>query len=208
MTIMTIKPTVFVVDDDDTFRQMVRLLLESVEIQVKDFSSAQDFLDQPDLNRPGCVILDLRMPEMDGLELLQALRARLIPLPAIVISAYGEVPTAVRSMQLGAANFLQKPVDHQLLLETVHTLLAEDRRLREEFGDLPGMAMRLERLTPKERQVLGMIIQGKPSKTIAWELGSSVRTIETHRANLMHKLEVRSVADLVRLTLPLRTQLR
>ncbi len=199
---MNLDPTVFVIDDDDNYRQMLRWLFESVQIKVKDFASAKDYLEQLDIKAPGCTILDLRMPDMDGLELLQILRSRHSSIPVIMLSAYGEIPTAVRSMQLGAVDFLEKPVNHQLLLERVNKCLAEDRRCREEDGDPGEMTARLETLTPREREVLGYIVQGKANKAIAWELGTSIRTIETHRANLMNKLNIKSVADLVRLTLP------
>ncbi len=199
---MDAEPTVFVIDDDDNQRQMLRWLFESVQIKVRDFASAKAYLEALDVKASGCAILDLRMPEMDGLELLQALRARRSAMPVIMLSAYGEIPTAVKSMQLGAVDFLEKPVNHQYLLERVRKSLAEDQRYREEYGDLGEVTARLETLTPREREVLKYIVHGKANKAIAWELGTSVRTIETHRANLMSKLKIKSVADLVRLTLP------
>ena len=200
---MESEPTVIVIDDDDNQRQMLRWLFESVQLKVKDFGSAKAYLEELDIKAPGgCAILDLRMPEMDGLELLQALRARRSAMPVIMLSAYGEIPTAVKSMQLGAVDFLEKPVNHQYLLERVRNALVEDQRYREEYGDLDEMAARLETLTPREREVLKHIVQGKANKAIAWELGTSVRTIENHRANLMNKLQIKSVADQVRLTLP------
>lgn len=204
---MTKDPRVFLIDDDDAYRHSLRTLLESVRITVEEFPTAQAFLDRPDHEGPGCVILDLLMPEMDGLELLEAFGHRLITMPVIVISAHGEIPSAVKSMQLGAVNFLQKPVNHQEFLGCVRAALADDRLYREQYGNPQGMAERLESLTRRERDVLNLIISGKANKVIAWDLGTSVRTIETHRANLMRKLKVRAVADLVRLTLPLRDQL-
>jgi len=197
---MDAEPTVFVIDDDDNQRQMLRWLFESVQLKVRDFSSARAYLEELDIKVPGCAILDLRMPEMDGLELLHALRAHRSAMPVIMLSAYGEIPTAVKSMQLGAVDFLEKPVNHQYLLERVRKALAVDQRYREEYGDLEEMTTRLETLTPREREVLQHIVQGKANKAIAWELGNSVRTIETHRANLMNKLQIKSVAELVRLT--------
>ena len=199
---MDAEPTVFVIDDDDNQRQMLRWLFESVQLKVEDFASAKAYLEALDIQAPGCAILDLRMPEMDGLELLQALRARRSARPVIMLRAYGEIPTAVKSMQLGAVDFLEKPVNHQYLLERVRKALAEDRRYREEYGDLEDLTARMATLTPREREVLKHIVQGQANKAIAWELGTSVRTIETHRANLMKKLGIKSVADLVRLTLP------
>jgi FixJ family two-component response regulator len=201
---MSEKATIFVIDDDDDVRQSLRWLFESVNLRVEDFASATDFLAHVRVDCPGCVILDVRMPEMDGLELLQALQARVIGLPVIMISGHGDVPMAVRAMQLGAIDFLQKPVNHQHLLERTRFALAEDRRFRDEFGDPSEMSARLEQLTPKEQAVMGKMVHGYANKVIARDLGVSIRTVETHRANLMRKLGVHSVADLVRLTLPLR----
>lgn len=201
---MSAEPVVFVVDDDEVHRQMVRDLLESVRLKVEDYASAQAFLARSEINGPGCLILDLRMPTMDGLELLKVLRERQVSLPAIMLTAYGEIPTAVRSMQLGAVDFLTKPVNHQVLLEAVREAIAADQNHRDQYGDPHLLAQRLASLTPREHEVLEGIIQGKANKLIAYELGTSVRTVETHRANLLHKLEVRNVADLVRMTLALR----
>lgn len=198
--------TVFVIDDDEDVRQSLRWLFESVNTQVEDFASATAFLERVRTDCPGCVILDVRMPEMDGLELLQALQARFIRLPVIMISGHGDLPMAVRAMQLGAIDFLQKPVNHQQLLERVRLAVAEDRRFRSEFGDPVAMSARLDHLTPKEQAVLDKMVHGRANKTIARDLGVSIRTVETHRANLMRKLGVQSVADLVRLTLPLRAR--
>lgn len=201
---MSTEPVVHIIDDDDLHRRMLRGLLESVRLKVEDFSSAKAFLARTEPQGPGCLIVDLRMPEMDGLELLQTLRARLVTLPAIMLSAYGEIPTVVRSMQLGAVDFLTKPVNHQHLLEVVRKAIAADRDYREQFGDPRLLAQRVATLTPREQEVLEGILQGKANKAIAYELGTSVRTVETHRANLLRKLEVRAVADLVRMVLPLR----
>ncbi len=204
---MTTDPRVFLIDDDDTYRHSLRTLLELVRLTVEEFPTAQAFLDRPDHAGPGCIVLDLLMPDMDGLELLEAFGRRLIKMPVIVISAHGEISSAVKSMQLGAVNFLQKPVHHQEFLGCVRAALADDRLYREQFGNPQGMAERLSSLTRRERDVLELIIAGKGNKAIAWDLGTSVRTVETHRANLMRKLQVRAVADLVRLTLPLRDSL-
>jgi two-component system, LuxR family, response regulator FixJ len=201
---MSENATIFVIDDDDDVRQSLRWLFESVNLRVEDFASATDFLEHVRVDCPGCVILDVRMPEMDGLELLNALQARVIGLPVIMISGHGDVPMAVRAMQLGAIDFLQKPVNHQHLLERTRFALAEDRRFRDEFGDPSEMSARLEQLTPKEQAVMDKMVHGHANKVIARDLGVSIRTVETHRANLMRKLGVHSVADLVRLTLPLR----
>lgn len=204
---MTIGSTVFLVDDDEGYRFFLRELLISTKYKVQDFASAQDFLQGAVVRGAGCVILDLLLPEMDGLEVLQQLKRRRLELPVIMISAHGEIATAVRSMQMGAVNFLQKPIKQQEFLECVRAALRQSQAFQEEFGDLQGVAERLGYITPRERHVMERIIAGKANKTIAWELGTSVRTIEAHRANLMRKLQVRSVAELTRLTLAVRGNL-
>jgi two-component system response regulator FixJ len=201
---MSTRPTVFVIDDDEDVRQSLRWLFESVSMPVEVFGSAFEFLAHPGSKGPGCLVLDVRMPRMDGLELLEVLRTHRIGLPVIMISGHADVPMAVKAMQSGAVDFIQKPVNHQDLLERVRKALIADERFRAEIGDPLVIAERLEQLTAKEREVLDAVVQGRSNKSIAGELGLSVRTVETHRANLMRKLGVHSTADLVRLTLACR----
>jgi len=203
---MNREPIVYLIDDDELYRYGLRQMFERENIKVIDFSSAIDFLNYPARQGPACVIVDLIMPEMDGLDLLTAFKQGLVHVPVIVISAYGDISSVVRCMQLGAQNFLQKPVNHKELLGYVQQALSEEQQYRANYGNLQLIAERMKTLTRREYEVLRMIIGGMANKAIAWELGSSVRTIETHRANLMHKLAVRTVADLVRLTLPLRSE--
>ncbi|CRI63484.1 Transcriptional regulatory protein fixJ [Thiocapsa sp. KS1] len=201
---MSTRSTVFVLDDDEDVRQSLHWLFESVSMPVEVFGSATEFLAHPGCEGPGCLVLDVRMPEMDGLELLEALRTHRIGLPVIMISGHADVPMAVKAMQSGAVDFIQKPVNHQDLLQRVRRALAADERFRAEIGDPRFIAERLEQLTAKEREVLEAIVNGSTNKAIAGSLDVSVRTVETHRANLMRKLKVHSTADLVRLTLACR----
>jgi two-component system, LuxR family, response regulator FixJ len=203
---MSIESTVFVIDDDEDVRASLKWLFESVRIPAATFASPAEFLNDPRNGGPGCMVLDVRMPEMDGLQLLESLREHHIGLPVIMITGHGDVPMAVKAMQLGAIDFVQKPVNHQDLLERVRKALQADERFRAELGDPRVIAERLEQLTPKEHEVLRGIVSGLSNKMIAADMEVSVRTVETHRAHLMRKLDARSTADLVRLSLAFRLQ--
>ena len=201
---MSPKSTVFVIDDDEDVLESLHWLFESVSMPVEVFGSAAEFLADPGCEGPGCLVLDVRMPERDGLELLKVLCTHRIGLPVIMISGHADVPMAVKAMQSGAVDFIQKPVSHQDLLQSVRKALAADERFRAEIGDPRIIAERLEQLTAKERVVLKAIVAGNTNKAIAGSLNVSIRTVETHRANLMRKLGVKSTAGLVRLTLACR----
>jgi FixJ family two-component response regulator len=203
---MSTESTVFVIDDDEDVRASLKWLFESVRIPAATFASPAEFLNDPRNGGPGCMVLDVRMPEMDGLQLLQSLREHRIGLPVIMITGHGDVPMAVKAMQTGAIDFIQKPVNHQDLLERVRKALQADERFRAELGDPRVIAERLEQLTPKEHEVLRGIVSGLSNKMIAADMEVSVRTVETHRAHLMRKLDARSTADLVRLSLAFRLQ--
>lgn len=203
---MSIESTVFVIDDDEDVRASLKWLFESVRIPAATFASPAEFLSDPRNGGPGCMVLDVRMPEMDGLQLLESLREHRIGLPVIMITGHGDVPMAVKAMQMGAIDFIQKPVNHQDLLERVRKALQADERFRAELGDPRVIAERLEQLTPKEHEVLRGIVSGLSNKMIAADMEVSVRTVETHRAHLMRKLDARSTADLVRLSLAFRLQ--
>jgi RNA polymerase sigma factor (sigma-70 family) len=195
-----LRPTVFVVDDEPEIRRSLRWLIESVGLPVETYESGQEFLAQVDLTRPGCIVLDVRMPEIGGLELQSRVIQANSVLPIIVISAYADVPMAVRALSNGALHFLEKPFSDQVLLDKVQealTLNADRRRerhLREEIET------KLGRLTPRERSVLERVVHGMPNKEIARSLGLSEKTIEVHRAHVMQKMEAGSVAELVRVT--------
>ncbi|MGQ0429753.1 MAG: response regulator transcription factor [Gammaproteobacteria bacterium] len=193
--------TVYVVDDDAGVRGALALLLKSLDQPCRAYGSASEFLAEYDPDGPGCALLDVRMPGMNGLELQQELNRRGAVLPVIFITGHGDVPMAVEAMQHGAFDFLQKPFHDEDLLERVRRALARDRELRAEVGEKGRIRGRLVRLTPRERQVLGLMTAGKPNKVMAAELGVSQRTVEIHRAHVMRKMGASSLAQLVRMTL-------
>lgn len=190
---------VFVVDDDPSMRRSLDSLLRSVGHDVRLFSSAPEFLQASRPDVPGCLVLDVRLPGMSGLAFQQELAKAGISLPIIFITGHGDVPMSVRAMKAGAAEFLTKPFDDQVLLDAVHAALERDRaRRREEAGNV-ALRSRYESLTERERQVMGHVVAGRPNKRIAQELGLSVVTVKVHRGHVMQKMEARSVAELVRM---------
>lgn len=194
-------PIVYVVDDDEAVRDSLRMLLKSVGHEVRTFASAKEFLAGHDTSRPGCIVLDIRMPEMSGLELQEALRRQRFRLPVIFITGHGDVPMAVQAMQRGAADFIQKPFRDQDLLDVIHRALdgsVAERGVQAQRGEV---LKRLGSLTAREREVMDMVVAGHANKVIAIELGISQRTVEIHRARVMEKMQCRSLADLVRLAL-------
>ncbi len=195
------KPTVFVVDDEADIRDALRLLLSSVGLEVETFGSAQAFLDTYDPARPGCLILDVRMPGMCGPELQEKLQAKQIGIPIIIITGHGDVPTAVRTMKAGAIDVIEKPFNDQTLLDRVQQALQQDQQQRQEQGERERIAARLALLTPRETEVMKGIVKGKLNKVIAADLGLSTRTVEIHRARIMGKMQVRSLSNLVQMVL-------
>ena len=191
--------TVFVVDDDDAVRDSLRLLLKSAEITCQAFASAQDFLSVYDAAHPGCLVLDVRMPGMSGLEMQQELNMRGATLPVIFITGHGDIPMAVEAMQHGAFDFLQKPFRDQELLDRVQRALARDMDNRARLRHTDRIRERLATLSPREREVLDLVTQGKANKMVAGDLGVSQRTVEIHRAHVMQKMEAGSLAELVRM---------
>ena len=198
-----IEPTVYVVDDDEAVRESLRALFQSVGMRVKTFASAGEFLDASGLPRIGCLLLDVRMPELSGLELQVQLASHQSYLPVIMITGYGDVTTAVRAMKAGARDFIEKPFNEQLLLERVQACLEESVFAQQTLDRLRKRRTQVDQLTPREREVLTLTAQGKPSKVIARELGISAKTVDVHRSRLMEKLEVRSLAELIRLVVEL-----
>jgi FixJ family two-component response regulator len=194
-------PTVFIVDDDPAVRQALMALVRSMRLRAETYESAQQFLDAFDAARPGCVLLDVRMPGISGLRLLEQFNREEIPLPAIVMSAYGDVPMVVRAMKAGALNFLEKPCRDQQLWEAIQEAIKWDADHRERIALRTQVHHRLQRLTPGEHDVLALLINGNPNRTIASKLNLSVRTIEVRRAKIMDKMKAESLAELVRLTL-------
>ena len=195
------QPTVFVVDDDPGIRDSVTWLFQSVGLPVETYGSAQKFLDTYVASRPGCLILDVRLPGMGGLDLLEALRRRGATLPVIVVTAFGEVHSAVRAMKGGAIDVMEKPTRDQVLLDRVQQALELDRRTRATLASRAEAAARYARLSKRELEVLALIIAGKANKVIATELTLSPKTVEAHRAAIMRKLGVHSIAELVRIVM-------
>lgn len=192
-------PTVFVVDDDAAVRKAVARLLHSVRIETTGFASAADFLAAYDPDAPGCVLLDLQMPGINGLQLQQALAERGGTLPIIFLSAHGDVPISVQAMKNGAVDFLTKPVRDDVLRATVRAAFERDRAARLVRAELAEIHARLGTLTSRESEVLAHVVAGQLNKQIAGDLGTGEHTIKVHRARVMEKMKVRSVAELVRL---------
>ena len=199
----TRNPMVMVVDDDSGVRNAMRSLLKSVGLESAQYASAQEFLAAYQPSQPGCLVLDIRMPGMSGLELQQQLNLRGAVIPVIFMTGHGDIPMAVEAMQHGAFDFLQKPFRDQDLLDRIQRAIAKDGELRKSLGEHERIKTHLEALTPREREVLDLLIQGKQNKVIAQELDVSPRTVEIHRARVMEKMNAQSVAELVRMMLDL-----
>jgi RNA polymerase sigma factor (sigma-70 family) len=195
------EPTVFVVDDDPAVGDSVRLLLKSVGLRSEVFLSAPAFLDAYDPDRAGCLVLDVRMPGMSGLDLQTHLQEIGSALPIIFVTAHGDVPMAVNAVKAGATDFIQKPFRDQELLDKIQEALEADRRARAEQSGVAEIRSRLAALTPREKEVMDLVVEGMPNKNIARTLGISQRTVEIHRARVMEKMEVRSVSKLVQAVL-------
>ena len=191
--------TVFVVDDDDAVRQSLALLIRSMGLVAEVFESAQAFLAVCDAQRGGCLLLDIRMPGMSGLELQEELQRRAIDLPVIFITGHGDVAMAVRAMKSGAVDFIEKPFNDQQLLDRINQSLEIDRAARNARAERSSLAARIELLSPREREVMARIVAGQANKAVAIELGLSERTVEIHRAKVMTKIGARSLAELVTL---------
>jgi FixJ family two-component response regulator len=194
---------VFIVDDDPLVRSMIAALVTAAGLFAEPFASAQDFLAGCDPALPGCLICDVSMPGMSGLELQQQLNARGAPLAVIFITAKADVPTAVSAMHQGAFDYLLKPFSDAILIECVRSALQRDRETRRSISEIEEIRERRARLTEREREVLAYLIQGAPNKTIAYELGIAQRTIELHRSNVLNKMGARSIAQLVRMMMNL-----
>jgi FixJ family two-component response regulator len=192
-------PTVYVIDDDPDVLKAVERLLQSIGLNIATFSSPHPFLERYDRDAPGCLVLDLALPGLNGLELQQVLERQGSLLPIVFLTGRGDIATSVQAMKHGAADFLTKPVDDIALIAAIQEALARDRVLRSAHLEQERVAKSLATLTERERQVLELIVAGRLNKQIAAELGTTEKTIKFHRGNLMRKLDVRVVADLVRL---------
>lgn len=197
-------PIIFVVDDDEAVRLSTEMLIKSMGLRVESFHSAAEFLEDFDPQQPGCVILDIRMPGMSGLELQQHLNEMKASIPIVFVTGHGDVPMAVQAMKAGAVDFIQKPFRDQELIDRVHAALDEDHEKREESAVVGEINTRIKALTSREFEVMGLVVEGKPNKEVAFDLGLSPRTVEIHRARVMHKMRAGSLADLVRMALRVR----
>ena len=201
-------PIVFVIDDDRMIRDGLQSLIRSVGLRVETFASAQDFLGAKRPDAPACLVLDVRMPGLSGLDLQLKLRDDGIPIPIIFITGHGDIPMSVRAMKEGAHEFLTKPVRGQDLLDAVQKALASDRALRQERREANEIRARFESLTPREKEVLELVVAGLLNKQIADQLGMSELTVKTHRAHVMEKTQAESLAHLVRMSERLKTATR
>jgi len=200
---LSTEPTVYVVEDDEASRELLKDLCESVDLNVITFESGNAFLDALPVPSPGCILLDVRMPGISGLDLQEKLSASPSSLPIIIVTAHGDTQMAVRAMKEGAFDFVEKPINNQTLLETVDKAINESIKLKASLGQQEDVQQRLDTLTPRERDVLDMIAEGKLNKQIAFDLGITQRTVEVHRARVMEKMQAKTVADLLRTVMSL-----
>jgi len=197
------EPRVFVIDDDLEVREALELLMQSVGLAVSTYGSAQAFLETFDPHQPGCIVLDVRMPGISGLDLQERLSKEKPHPPVIIITGHGDVPMAVRAVKSGAVDFIEKPFNDQVLLDSVHKAIEKDARQRGDASRLSELVQRYESLTPREKEVLKMVASGQRNKVIAGELNVTQSTVEAHRAKVMEKMNARSLSDLMRIVLAL-----
>jgi FixJ family two-component response regulator len=192
-------PIVFVVDDDPSIREALTSLIRSVGLSVETFGSAREFLTRQRSDVPGCLVLDVRLPGLSGLDLQGELAAAQITIPIIFITGHGDIPMTVRAMKAGAVEFLTKPFRDQDLLDAIQQAFERDRVARRQHAELAALRRRYDALTPREREVMQLVVSGLLNKEIAAELGTSEITIKTHRGQVMRKMRAESFADLVRM---------
>lgn len=194
-----LNPVVFIVDDDSSVRRSLERLIQSVGLTAKSYASAREFLQSGHGEETGCLVLDMRMPEVSGLELQEKMTQAGILLPIIFISGHSTVPMSVRAMKAGALDFLQKPFDEQDLLEAIYRAIDRSRQGQAKREELKELEARVRSLTPKEYEVFTWVITGMPNKNIADRLATAEKTVKVHRASIMKKMDAQSVADLVRM---------
>ena len=201
---MAREPMVFIADDDDAVRRFLSGLIQSINLRVSAHASAQDFLDAYEPGCPGCLLLDVRMPGMSGLELQRELAERSINLPVIILTGHGDVPVAVQAMKAGAVDFIEKPFNNELLLDRIQMAVVQSVRAESVRAERNEMLKRLELLTLRERQVFDLVVAGEVNKVIAHRLTISEKTVEIHRAKVMMKMDARSLSALVQMAVSLR----
>jgi len=195
---------VFIVEDDPSMRNALRNLLRSVGLESQLYTSAQEFLDAEKPEIPSCLVLDVRLPGMSGLDLQKELARADIQIPVIFITAHGDIPMSVRAMKAGAVEFLPKPFRDQDLLDAIQLSLTQDRDRRQREGEIAVLEKRLHGLTPREREVFPLVVSGRSNKEIAGEIGISEITVKVHRGNLMRKMQATSFAELLRMSADLK----
>jgi FixJ family two-component response regulator len=195
------KPTVFIIDDDEAMRDSLGLLMRSVGINYETYSNAQSFLENYEESRSGCLLLDIRMPGMSGLDLQQKLQEMDAELPILFITGHGDVPMAVEAMKKGAVDFFQKPFRDQALLDRISQVMTQLNDNQKKQAERQQIRSRLERLTTRENEILNLVVQGVGNKVIAADLGISQRTVELHRAHVMQKMQADSLAQLVQMVM-------
>ncbi len=195
--------TVFVVDDDEPVRDAIAFMLETVGVKCETFANAQEFLDGYDVSRRGCLVLDIRMPGMSGLELQAYLGDHKVDVPIIFITGHGDIPMAVEAMKRGAVDFIRKPFRDQELIDRIHEALQVEKSQRDAAANLAELRSRADSLTPRESEVFARVADGQANKVVAIELGISERTVEIHRSQVMQKMQARNLAGLVRMRIVL-----
>ena len=203
MNAINLQPLVLVVDDDEAMRDSICCLLEAEKVPCRSFASAQDFLEFYMQPQSGCILLDIRMPGMDGMELLQNLKEQGIQLPVIIITGHGDVSLAVRAMKQGAFDFVEKPFKAQELLDRVHAALQSNQKASSDNLKQDDLRNIFEGLTSREKEIMELVVAGSPSRAISITLGISTKTVDAHRASIMRKLDVRNIAELVQKRLAL-----
>jgi len=194
---MTHPPTVFVIDDDEAVRDSFRCLLESVKHRVETFDSAEAFLADYNMHQTGCLLLDVRMPKMSGLQLQQILNKRKFAIPIIIVTGHGDVPMAVKAMKNGALDFVEKPFHNQDMLDKIQAAMKLDKRRKEQRLEHDAVIARLATLSPREHDVLQLVVAENTNKQIAAKLKVSIKTVESHRSRLMDKIHARSLVNLL-----------